>query len=80
MVPRQNEYYGLAFPARLVTTQSGLVSLTLFNLFLENVIRTWLDMTVEDKRVGHDGLGETVGWCLRIFYANDGMVGYIDPD
>ena len=56
------------------------MSPTLFNLVVENVIRTWMTMTVEDQRVAHDGLGETVGRCLGVFYANYGMVGSHDSD
>ena len=54
--------------------QDGLVSPMLLNLVVDNVIRIWLDMIVEDQRVAHDGLGETVGRCLGVFYADDGMV------
>ena len=32
-------------------------------------------MEAEDQRVAHDGMGEAVGRCLEIFYADDGMVG-----
>ena len=37
-------------------------------------------MIVEDQKVAHDGIGETVGRCLGLLYANDGMVGSRDPD
>ena len=37
-------------------------------------------MTVEDQRVAHDGLGETIGQCLGVFYAHDGTVGSQDAD
>ena len=37
-------------------------------------------MTVEDQRVAHEGLGETVGWRMGVLYANDGMVGSQDTD
>ena len=32
------------------------VSLMQFNVLVDNVIRTWLDMTVENQRVDHDEL------------------------
>ena len=35
-------------------------------------------MKLEDQRVAHDGLGETVGRCLGVFYADDGMVSSRD--
>ena len=56
VVPKQNGFHGPAFPATRGTTQGGLVSLTLFNVVVDNVIRTWLAMTVEDQRVDQDGL------------------------
>ena len=31
-------------------------------------------MIVDDHRLDHDGLGDIVGWCLGVFYTNDGMV------
>ena len=37
-------------------------------------------MTVEDQRVDNDRLGETDGQCLRVFYADDGMMGSQDAD
>ena len=80
MVPRQNGFYGMFFLATRGTTQGGLVSSTLFNVVVDNVIRTWLAMAVEDHRVAHDGLVETVGRCLGVFYDNYGMVGSRDPD
>ena len=49
-------------------------------MVVDNFIRTWLAMTVEDKRVAHDGLGETVGWFLGVFYSGDGMVVSRNPD
>ena len=80
MVSRKNGFHGLAFPATQVTTQGGLVSLTLFNVLVENVTRKWMAMTVEDHMVAHKGLGETVGRCLGVFCANNGMVGSRDAN
>ena len=80
MVPRQNVFHVPAFPATRGSTQGGLVSPTLFNVVVDNVIRTFLEMTVEDQRVDHDGLRETVGRCLGVFYADDGMVGSRESD
>ena len=37
-------------------------------------------MTVEDQRVAHDDLGESVGECMGAFYSNDDIVGSRDPD
>ena len=47
----------------------GLISPTLFNVVVDNVVRTWLDMTSEDQSVAHEGLGLNVGIRLVVFYA-----------
>ena len=75
VVLRKNSFHGPDLPATRGTTQVRLVSPTLFNVVVDNVIQTWLGMTVEDQRVDHEGLGETVGRCLGVFYAGNGMVG-----
>ena len=80
MVPRQEGFYVPAFTSTWGTTQGGLMYPTLFNMVVENFKRTWLDMTLKDQRVAHDGLGETVGRCLGVLYANNGMVVSRDPD
>ena len=61
VVPSQNVFHGPAFPTTRGTTQDVLVSSTIFNVVVDNVIRTWLAMTVEDQRVDHYGLLETNG-------------------
>ena len=80
MVPRQNGFHRMAFPATRGTIQGGLVSPTLFNVVVGNVITTWLTITVKYHRVYHDSLGDTVGPGLGVFYADDSMVGSQDPD
>ena len=62
VVPIQNGYHGPVFPSTWGTTQGSLVSLTLFNVVVDNFIQAWFAMTVEEQRVAHNGLGETVGW------------------
>ena len=79
-VPRLNGYHGLSFPSTQGTMQGGLVSPTPFNIVVENSIRIWLDMLVEDQRVVHDGIGEVVGCCMGVFYTNDRMVGSRDSE
>ena len=37
-------------------------------------------MIVEDQRVAHDGLGEAVGQCMGVFYANNFMFGSRYPE
>ena len=52
----------------------------LLNLVVDNVIRTWLNRTVEDQRVSHDGLGYTLGRCLGFFNATNRIVGSRNSD
>ena len=78
VVPRQNCYHEPDFLATLGTTQGSLVYPTLFNVVVENVIRTWFAMIVEDQRVAQKGMLEAVGQFLVVFYTKDGMVGSID--
>ena len=80
VVLRQNGFHGPAFQATRGTMHGGLVSPTQFNVVLDNFIRKCLAMKVEDKKLAHDGLGETVGQCLGVFYVNNGMVSSSVPD
>ena len=43
-------------------------------MILDNMVRNWLLLMVEDKLVVHEGLGLMVGGCLGLFYAVDCMV------
>ena len=57
-----------AFPVTRGTTQGGLVSPMILNMVADNIIRTWMAVTVEDERVDNDGLGETARRCLGVFW------------
>ena len=48
VVPRQNGFHVLDLLTTQGRTQGGLVSPTLFHVVVDNVIRTWLSMTVEE--------------------------------
>ena len=37
-------------------------------------------MTVEDKLFARGELGLVVGWCMWMFYVDNGMVGSREPD
>ena len=82
VVPKQNGYHGPALPATQVTMQVSFLSPTLFNVDVDNLIRTWLAMTVEDQRVAHYGLEEAVGRCLvfstmmTAWLDTDNLIGY----
>ena len=74
VVLRQNGFLGPTFPDTRGTMQGVLVSPTMFNVMVENTIRTCLAITVEYQRVSHDGQGDTFGQFLGVLYANNGMV------
>ena len=57
-------------------TQGNLVSPTLFNVIIYNIIQMWLDLMAEYQQVDLNGVGENVHLCLAVFYSNDGMVDY----
>ena len=80
VVTRPKGYHGPHFTATRGTTQGGLISPTLFNLIVENLVSNWLAVTVEDQLVTHEGLGPAVGRCLGLLYAYDGVVGSEDTE
>ena len=53
---RQNGFQGTEFPATRGKRQGGLETQKIFNVLVDNFIRTWLAITVEDQRVSHEGL------------------------
>ena len=57
------------------TTQGGLISPTLFNVVVNNMVWTWLAMTKEDRAMAQERLCINVGRCLGFFYADNGMLG-----
>ena len=48
MVPRQSGFHGPGLSVTRGTMQAGIVSQTLFNKVVDNVIRNCLAITVED--------------------------------
>ena len=80
VVTRGNWYHGPQFRATRGTTQGGLKLLTLFNVVVDNVVRHWLSMTVEDDTVIHDGMVHAVGWSMGVFYGDDGPIGLRYPE
>ena len=60
-VPQKNGYHGPYLWATWVTMQGGLISLTLFNAVVDNIIRKLLAMTVEDQTLALYRVGDNVG-------------------
>ena len=79
-IAHQNGYHGPYFKTTRGTTQGILISPTLFNLIVYNVVCNWLALMVDDQLPAQEGLGITLWRCLVIFYANGGMVGSRDPN
>ena len=75
----QNRYHGPQFRTTRGTTQGGPISSALFYFIVNNMVRNWLDLTVEDQLVAQEGLGLLVGRCLGLFYMDDGVTGSRDP-
>ena len=46
----------------------------LFNMVVDNVIRNWLSLTIDNPAATHDGVGEAVGQELGVFYAENGII------
>ena len=75
VVIRQNCYYGPNFTSNQGTIQGGLITPTLFNVVVDNVVWTWLEITAEYQAVAQEGLDLNVGRCLGVFYAYKIMIG-----
>ena len=73
-----NRYYGPKFMAVRWKTQGGLISHTLFNVVVDDLVRTWFAIAAEDQAVAQEGLVLNVGTCMRILYSDDSMIGAQD--
>ena len=45
---------------------------------MDNIIWTWLAITMEYQRLFPNRMGEAFGRCLGVFYSDDGVVGSRD--
>ena len=44
------------------------------------MVQPWISLTVEDGSVVHDEFRKAVGRIMGVFYANDGLIGWRDPE
>ena len=44
------------------------------------MVQTWLLITVEDGVVVHDRLRNTVGQIMSVIYADDEILGFMEPE
>ena len=79
-MPKKKGNHGPQFKLTGGGTYFRLLSPILFNLIVDNVVRNWLALTVEDQLVAQEVLGPAVGSCMGIFYTNNGVVGSRDPE
>ena len=79
VVTFQNRYHIPHFRATSRNTQGGLISLTLFNFIVNNMVRYWLSLAVENQLVVQEVLLLALGGCLGLLYADNGVVGSRDP-
>ena len=61
-----NRYYGPKFMAVRWKTQGGLISPTLFNGVVDDLVRKWLAMMAEDQNVVQEELVLNVGTCMGL--------------
>ena len=80
VVTRKNGDHGPQFRATCGTTQGGLTFTTLFNVAVDNVVRNWLSITVEDDMIINYGMVHVVIWSMGVFYAENGLIGPLYPE
>ena len=59
-------------------TQGGLISPTLFNVVVDDLVGKWLAMTAEDQAVAQEGLVLNVRTCMVLLYSDYSMIGAQD--
>ena len=78
MVARSGGYYGKAFKGERGFMQGDLLSLTIFNVVVDVVVRHWVNGLV-DEAEGKEETGRDVRHQSAVFYADNGMVVLSDP-
>ena len=68
VVTRENGYRVPHFQATRWKTQGGIISPTLFNLSVDNVVRNWLALMVEDELVAYEGLRLAAGFVIHSLF------------
>ena len=77
---RQKGYHGPHFKENKGINQGRIILPTLFNLIVDNVVRKFLALMVEDQLIAQEGLVLVVGRFLELFHNKNGMVGSQDPE
>jgi hypothetical protein len=80
LVPRQSGFHGPVVTPGSGNTQGGIFSPVAFNIQVDNVVRHWLSLVLDDKGTVTDGLGFSVEQIMALFYADDGCLSTIDHE
>ena len=59
-------------------TQGGLISLTMFNVVVDDLVGKWLAMTAEDQEVAQEVFVINVRTCMGLLYSDYSMIGAQD--
>jgi hypothetical protein len=78
LVCRAGGCYGSPLAAKRGVTQGGPLSLLMFNVCVDAVVREWLHQVLGDD-AARGGIGNDVAKWLVAFYIDDGLVASRDP-
>ncbi len=78
LVCRTEGCYGSLFNAARGVTQGSPLSLLMFNVCVDAVVREWLHQTLGDD-AAREGIGDDVAQWLVAFYIDDVLVASRDP-
>jgi hypothetical protein len=70
--------YGSPFNAKRGVTQGAPLSLLMFNVCVDAVVREWLHQMLDDD-AAREGIGDNVAQWLVAFYIGDGLVASRNP-
>ena len=78
MVARAGGYYRAGFRGERGVTQGDLLSSTILNVVVDEVVRNWVQGVVEESEARGELVQEGRHQAV-LFYADDGMVASSDP-
>ena len=80
IVTKQSNFFGPVFTAIRCFNQGGILPPTMFNIQIDNGVRHWLSLVIDDAGVIHNGFGDTVAQKLSLFYADDGLLAALEAN
>ena len=80
-VAKCGKYHKETFIPYCGAIQGSFVSLNLFNILVDAVVRKWLADIMDDMTTASTGLqGDDVGRISSLLYTNDGAIGCLDHE